>query len=142
MYNSLLNTSLVSSNFMDELFSDWDNILSSSRLSYKEAFPPYNIFVEEDGAVIELGTAGFRKEDLKIRTEGDRIIITGTPRKEEEGKKEVKRRMKRTDFKCAYSVPECYDLRKISAHYEDGLLTIHVPIKEKEEEKDKEIEIL
>lgn len=141
MYNSLINSSLVSSTFMDELFSDWNALLSSSRLSYKEAFPPFNIFVEDEGAVIELGTAGFRKEDLSIRTEGDRIIIKGTPRKEEEGRTEVKRRMKRTEFKCSYSVPDCYDLKKISASYEDGLLTINIPLKE-EEEKDMEIEIL
>lgn len=126
-----------------DLFSDWNSLLGNNSLSYRESFPPFNVSTDEDGALIEIGLAGWKKDELSVTVSNKKIIVTGTAeeRKEKEGSKSIKKRMTKTSFERKYSVPECYNLRKVKVHFEDGLLSIEVPYKEKEEDENTVIEI-
>lgn len=129
----------------DDLFKSFDELMNSSRLSFQEPFPPVNVFYRADDktAEITLALAGYSKDELSVTVDGDRILIEASPIKEEEkAGTYMKRRIHKTAFKRSYELPHgVYDMEKVDVEYNNGLLTITVPSKEKETPAVKKIAI-
>lgn len=118
---------------IDELF---DPFIKSSRLSYSDSFPASNVITDSDGCTIELALAGYKKENLHIEVNDMLITITGDAIKDNRtDRKYHNHRIKRNAFKSSYSVPDEYNLNEMEASFEDGILCITIPRREKKETK-------
>ena len=107
----------------------------------------FNLITDSDKEVtLELAMAGVKKENLKITKKGRIFTITCIGTKSDDDKKDEKKvailrkglKVPSTEnVESYFSVPEQFDVDKAKFNYEDGLLTIVVPLKE--EEKPSEI---
>lgn len=126
-------TDLMMSTTFGDAFKRFDELFNSDRLDFSQVFPPMNIFYQADNKAvqIEMALAGYKKEELNIEVEENRIVISGKPATEE--KKEgqyFKQKIRKGEFTRAYEIPNTYDLEKAEVTYEDGILSITVPAKE------------
>ena len=84
----------------------------------------------------DVALTGYKKDWLQVCIEGqsekDRILIikaTVPEDKDEDGKQYVKRRMRVSSFEKKYRIPQGYDTDATEVSYEDGLLTVYIPVK-------------
>lgn len=130
---------LLNEFFGDELYSDY-------RVKKQLASPALNIIEVENGFRVELAAPGIAKEDFKIDVDKDnKLLISVDKKTENEEKKEhyLRREFGITQFKQTLLLPEDADKDAIAASYENGVLTITIPKKVKEEvAESKVIEVL
>jgi HSP20 family molecular chaperone IbpA len=131
MYNSLFDAF----DAMDAMFSD------SEKYAVPQ-FPPSEVLKHKDGTIeISIAVAGYKKEDISISTEENKLVVSTisdykAPKLPDEISVISSNRIKRSAFKNSFIVPETkFDFNSITAKFEDGLLTITIPPKEKKEYK-------
>lgn len=111
-----------------DFFKDFDDFfkgLSGWRSQGWElrGFPRGDIYYDDQGrAVVELFLAGYAKEQLDISVEDGCLIITANKCEDESNAKRA-----RQAFKKAVRFADDFDLDKIEASYENGLLTVVIP---------------
>lgn len=136
MYNV---PSVFGDSLFDSMFKDFDLLMKDHRFSYDDAFPPINLYMNKDdkACTFELALTGYKKDWLQVCIEGqsekDRILIikaTVPEDKDEDGKQYVKRRMRVSSFEKKYRIPQGYDTDATEVSYEDGLLTVYIPVKQ------------
>ena len=141
MYTTL--PSVFGSSFLDNVFADFDQVFKSPRFSFDDSFPPINLYVNQDdkACTYELALTGYKKDWLSVEIDGNVLKISAEvpEEKEDETKKYLKRRIKAQTFKKAYKIPEGYDTERAEVTYEDGLLTVFIPVKEKPQETSKKL---
>jgi HSP20 family protein len=123
---SLLGSRVVGDVF-DNFFTDFPQHLKRSTQGY----PVADIYTAEDGStVMEFALAGFSKEDLSIEVTPEKCSITvracsGFAESEKTG-----RRIARRSFEKTYvNYDNNLDLSLISSKFENGLLSIIVPMR-------------
>lgn len=129
----------------DDVFSSLTNFFEDSRFSYTEVFPPTNIFLGTDGSwEISLALAGYAKEELSVKLDSDIVVVEANPKETEDNKEGRYHRLKikKSTFKKLYALPRgiAYDTDNIKVTFENGLLTINVPVL-KDNSKNRTIEI-
>lgn len=108
----------------------------------------FNLITDSDKEItLELAMAGVKKDNLKITKKGRTFTITCVGTKSDDDKKDKKKvailkkglKVPSTDEDVIsyFSVPEQFDCEKAKFNYEDGLLTIVVPLRD----EDKPIDI-
>jgi HSP20 family protein len=100
--------------------------------------PDVNIIENETSYAIELAAPGLSKEDFKIDLQKDLLTISAEKKEETETKKPqyLKREFNYLGFKRRFQVPEHVEAASITATYEQGVLKISMPKKEKGNEPD------
>lgn len=95
--------------------------------------PPVDIFEDADAIRIMTEVPGVRPEDVKISVEGNVLTIQGTKQQVAEERTERVHRYERTygAFERTFTLPATVDANKISAGYENGVLTVTLPKVEK-----------
>jgi HSP20 family molecular chaperone IbpA len=87
---------------------------------------PVDIFETEDGIRFEVAAVGLDKQDIDIIIDGDQLRITyEKPNKPEESP--IYRGIKRSSFNLTWKISPKFDLNKLEAALEKGLLIITVP---------------
>jgi HSP20 family molecular chaperone IbpA len=124
----------------NDLFEMMDTMFSEPAKYSVPQFPPCEVRKNEDGSVrIDMAIAGYKKEDIEITADENRIVIhTVKDFKPTEVKGQLlsTSRIKRSSFESVFGIPETkFNLEEISAKFEDGILTISVPPKNKKEYK-------
>ena len=127
--------------------------IPQDRLTSFPTTPPPRLTVCKDGtAILELAVIGRGKDDIEISVE-NRILYISSKKKETEGKKEIEEKKYPDDskvlinkisegsFSNSYKFPNEYDLEAADITLEHGLLTVKVPMKEKEKIERKLLEI-
>ena len=130
--------------FLDSVFKDFDLLWKNPRFSFDDSFPPINLYVSTDNKACyyELALTGYKKDWLSVEIDGNVLKISAeVPEEKEDDKKYVKRRIKAQSFKKSYKIPEGYDVEKADVTYEDGLLSIFIPVKEKPVDTTKKLTI-
>ena len=102
-----------------------------------------NIKNLEDAFAIELAAPGYNKADFKVEFENGRLVISAEKEKVEEGDGEEKtvenfthKEFTYSSFERAFNLPEeGVDVEGIKATYDAGILTVHIPKKEVEDNK-------
>lgn len=90
---------------------------------------PVDIYETETGLIFELAVVGLNQEDLNILVEGDTLRITHD-RKVVEGAEDrpyIQRGIARRSFDLAWKIASKFELNKLEAVMDKGLLIIHVP---------------
>ena len=90
---------------------------------------PVDIFETEDGIRFEVAAVGLDKEDISIIVEGDQLRITyEKPNRPEESP--IYRGIKRSSFNLTWKISTKFDLSKLDASLDKGLLVLTVPTAE------------
>jgi len=126
----------------DDLFGALDAVFDESDGKYVVPnFPPCEVLKLKDGTVeITVAVAGYKKEQISITTAENKVIVSTVddykPKELESSSLLSANRIKRSAFKSSFVVPEYkFNFAEIKAKFEDGLLIITIPPKEKKEYK-------
>lgn len=117
----------MDSEFSGDVFEDFDRLVDSflrpnsvSSLNFQTSG-----YVNEtdDHYMVSFDMPGVKKDDIKIETRGNQLMITG------ERRSEPKNNSGRSygKFERIFTMPNTVDNDKIEAHYEDGVLSIALP---------------
>ena len=110
----------------DNFFSDFPTLLRQTTQGY----PVSDIYQNERGdTVMEFALAGFSKKDLSIEVKAEKrsITVRADSKSEEEPSN---RRIARRSFEKTYvDFDNNLDFTSISAEFENGLLSITVPVR-------------
>ena len=113
---------------MDELFQDF----STLDFDISGSFGRSDVYVKDKTLVIETELPGANKDDIQVRVENDRLIISGEVKRTEEVREDNYIRMGRTygAFRRVFPLPEeVEDKTKIKAKFENGVLRVEIPLK-------------
>ena len=130
-------------NLFNELFNNFPDSWNNTTRDDSFHFPPVNIHETKEAYHLELNVPGRRKEDFKITVEDGQLII-GFDQKEEVKKEEyktIRREFSFRSFKRSFQVDDTVNVENIQARYENGLLKLLIPKKEKAKENNKQITI-
>jgi len=90
---------------------------------------PVDIFETKEGIRFEIAAVGLDQDDISIIVEGDQLRITyEKPNKPEETP--IYKGIKRSSFNLTWKVSTKFDLNKLSASLDKGLLVLTIPIAE------------
>jgi HSP20 family protein len=92
--------------------------------------PPVNIVESKDGYVLEAEMPGVAKDGLDISLEANVLTITGH-RRADPAASLLYRESPTADFRRTFELDPSVDTAKISAHIEQGILTLALPKAEK-----------
>ena len=126
----------------DNLFDDFDKMLSFNSASINH-YPPYNIRkVNDTDYVIELAVAGFGKKDIEVKSVENTLTIKSKDKKEEvldEDENILHRGISQRSFTRSFTVAE--DVVVKGADLKDGLLSVKLERIIPDEKKPKIIDI-
>jgi HSP20 family protein len=92
------------------------------------AFPPINVFQQEDNLVAIIELAGVSKSDLEIQAKDNTIRISGSKSIVYPEKVSLHRRERLSGtFDRTLTVPIQIDADRIKAEYRDGVLALFIP---------------
>jgi HSP20 family protein len=100
-----------------------------------------DIYENGDSLVLKAEVPGINPDDVEIRVEDNTLYLKGERKFEKEVKEQNFHRVERSygTFTRTFSLPNSVDADKVSANYQDGVLTLTMP--KKEEAKPKTIKI-
>jgi HSP20 family protein len=126
-FSSLANRLNQAFDFERESFSNW--------------CPPVDIYEDRDEVVLKAELPGMKKEDIDVRVENNVLTLNGQRKQEKEAKEDGYFRSERSygTFSRSFTLPTTVDVKKISASYKDGILTVQLP--RLEESKPKQIDV-
>jgi HSP20 family protein len=102
--------------------------------------PASDIIEKENGYELQLSLAGYRKEDISINLEGNKLTVSGSLKQDEEKQDEKYHvcEIHRGAFSRTFNLPKNANVEAAEASFQDGILTISIP---KAEPQGKKIEI-
>ncbi len=131
-HNQLENQSPATfSAVLDRLFSE------SIGATLRQFNPAVDIAEDEKAYEIQLALPGMKKSEIKIDLVDRRLTVSGERKREEkkEGKNFHSVETQYGSFKKSFYVPEDVMEESVEARYEDGLLSLVLPKKEKKTSK-------
>ena len=97
--------------------------------------PSANILRKEGGFDIQMAIPGLSKDQVKIEFHENQLTISGIPKDQENKPKMVRKEFNYEGFKRSFRLHKNANTNAISASFDQGLLTIHVPDMEKKTTK-------
>ena len=90
---------------------------------------PVDVFEDENGLTFEVACTGLTKKDVVLDIEGDTLKISYTkPEKEEFHKGMIHNGLSKKSFDLRYKIAPKFDLTKVDAEMDNGLLKISIPL--------------
>ena len=123
---------------MDPLDIVWKNFFdghSNFNTLQQKINYPVDIYETEKGLRFELAVVGLEKSDLDITVDGDTLRVSYEKPEEEEKVNYIQRGITRRSFDLAWKVASKFNLNKLNAEMDKGLLVIDVPYTESKEPK-------
>jgi HSP20 family molecular chaperone IbpA len=124
---------------MDPLDIVWKNFFdTNSRFNtiQEKINYPVDIYETDKGLRFELAVVGLEKSDLDITVDGDTLRISHEKAEEErEPVNYIQRGIARRSFDLAWKVASKFNLTKLTAEMDKGLLLIDVPYADSKEPK-------
>ena len=113
---------------LDEAFSSWPFQQEGGSIT-ASWYPACDVFEDKDAVKIVAELPGVKAEQVKLSLENNVLTIRGEKTQEAEERSERVHRYERSygSFERAFVLPSTVDGDRISAQYENGVLTILVP---------------
>lgn len=110
----------------ERLFRTWMGPVSFSEFSWS---PTVDVGETNDEVVVKAEMPGMGKEDIDISVEDNQLILSGEKKQEQEQKDTNYYRVERSygSFRRIFTLPARVDVAKVTATYQDGVLTVRVP---------------
>jgi HSP20 family protein len=122
--------------FEQSRYSDWLGLSTASR----GAFPPVNVFQQDDDLVVIAEMSGVKKEDIDISIKRDQLRIAGKRSIDYGDNISVHRQEREAGaFDRTFTLPLEIEADEVKAEYQDGLLALRLPRAEKDRPKQIEI---
>jgi HSP20 family protein len=123
-FPSLLNERWMTDFFENGRFfdSDW------MKMNALPPVPAVNVIEAEKEFVIELAAPGLTKKDFNLEVENGVLTISVEKKseKEETDKNFTRKEFNYSNFTRSFTLPENVNDEKIIAHYEEGILKLHI----------------
>ena len=100
---------------------------------------PCDLFTTDEGLGIEIAAVGLDKNDIKIETAENQIKISYDKTDDEKSVDYIHRGIARRSFNLGWKISPKFNLNRVDAKMDKGLLTIFIPIAD--EAKPKAIKI-
>ncbi|MDD4209870.1 MAG: Hsp20/alpha crystallin family protein [Bacteroidales bacterium] len=131
-------------NYFDEIFGgNFFNDFFNDEI--KSTLPTANVVENENSFQVELAVPGYTKENFSVELNQNVLTVKGELKNEVDEKKPSKQFTRRehyyASFERNFTLPETVKMENIEASYENGLLCITIPKKDKKTEVTKLIEI-
>lgn len=119
------------------------SILNEETETTEGNIPAVNVLEENDKYILELAAPGLKKSDFKINLDNQMLTIYSEKKEEKQKNKKNYSRHEFSyhSFSRSFSLPDDIEEDKITAKYENGILTVELPKKEPELKVNKIIEI-
>ena len=91
---------------------------------------PVDIYETEAGIRFEIAAVGLDKEDIEILVEGDQLRIKYEKVRPIDQESAIYRGIKRGSFDLSWKISSKFDLNKLGAKLDKGLLTLTIPVAE------------
>ena len=91
---------------------------------------PVDIYETQNGLRFELAVVGIDKEEINISVDGDTLRVQYENQLEDSERVYLQRGIARRSFDLAWKVASKFDLTKLDAKLEKGLLIIDIPTSE------------
>jgi HSP20 family protein len=116
-------------NVLDEAFGNWPFQQDESGSITSAWHPAVDNFEDKDAVKIVAELPGVKPDDVKLSLESNLLTIRGEKKQEAEERSERVHRYERSygSFERAFALPSTVDGEKISAEYQNGILTVTVP---------------
>jgi len=90
---------------------------------------PVDIYTNEFGLVFEIACTGISKEELEIQAQDNilRVNYTKPETDDSDALEYIHRGIAKRSFNLGWKIDSKFDLKKVTAKFENGLLTIGVP---------------
>lgn len=126
---------------LDQAFGSWPFATESPDFVTSAWVPPTDIFEEAEAIRIMLELPGLKPEDVKLTLENATLTIRGEKKQVAEESTTKVHRYERSygAFERSFSLPSTVDPEKVSARFENGVLTVSIPKAEKA--KPREIQV-
>lgn len=136
---------LVKFNHMDQtpaLTDIFENFLGRDLVDFRKQHrhrnvPAVNIYENNDEFRLDLAAPGLKKENFKINLDNNFLTISSEVQSSNEDKNTTcnRREFSYGSFQRTFTLPDTVDTEKISASYEDGVLSIHLAKKDEAKPK-------
>lgn len=125
MANRIKKYDIFNTGFLRDFLED--DFLRDS-FFHRRLTPPVNIWEGSDSYVVEVSTPGIKKEDIKIRRQGNVLTISYDDESREYNEKNYHRKeFQKRSFSRSLNLPEDVEIDKILSEYRDGILIISIP---------------
>ncbi len=91
--------------------------------------PSSMIWQDKDAVMLKVEMPGVSRDHIDIQVEDDTLTIHGS-RAPQNGEQYLVHERKEADFYQTYTLDETIDRDRIDAHMENGVLTVHLHLKE------------
>ena len=90
---------------------------------------PLDIYYDQEGLYFEIACTGLTKEDISIEIESDVLRISySKPKEDEDFSGYIYHGLIKKSFSLGYKIAPKFDLTKIDAGMDNGLLKISIPL--------------
>jgi HSP20 family protein len=132
--------------YMSIMDDSWDNWFRSFFNDFPKTgsnVPDVDIKENEKGYVIEVELPGLSEKDIEVKVEGNLLTLSSKKNEKKEEKKDdyILRERRSFEFSRSFVIPDNVDGEKISAEFNNGLLSLNVPKTEKAKPKLLEINV-
>jgi HSP20 family protein len=113
---------------LDEAFAGWPSNEQSNAIT-SAWFAPTDVSEDSESLQVRMELPGVKPEEVKISLEDNILTIRGEKRQQAEERNERVHRYERSygSFERSFALPSTVDPDKVSASYENGILTVSVP---------------
>jgi HSP20 family protein len=114
---------------LDEAFANWPFQQEENGSITSAWYPACDVFEDKEAVKIVAELPGVKPEDVKLSLENNLLTIRGEKKQEAEERSERVHRYERSygAFERGFVLPSTVDGDKISAEYQNGILTVIVP---------------
>jgi molecular chaperone IbpA len=103
----------------------FDQVMNQHLQQQNGNYPPHNIVKYSDSAyAIEIAVAGFKKDEISIQVDQDRLIVKGTQQPSDTDKEYLHRGLASRDFEQTWTLAEYMNVK--DAEHVDGMLIINI----------------
>lgn len=125
------------------MFDRWHSISGDNGGQQLDWLPAVDICETEDEYLLKADLPGLKREDVRVTLENNVLTVEGERKHENEAKGEKTHRVERYygGFCRRFTLPENTDPESIRAECRDGMLNVHIPKREIQAEKPRQIEV-
>jgi HSP20 family molecular chaperone IbpA len=118
---------------LDQFDLLWKDLFNASPQFYditQKITHPVDIFETQDGIRFEIAAVGLNEEDIEILVEGEQLRIRYERTKPIDQEAIIYRGIKRSGFDLSWKISSKFDLSKLEASLDKGLLVLGIPVAE------------
>ena len=113
----------------DILIKDFFNTDTEFRPAHQTKINhPVDIYEANDGLNIDIACVGLTKKDIEITVEGDILKVEYNRDKSKNDETYVHRNIAKRSFNLGWRISRRFDLSKLNAKLENGLLHLYAPL--------------